>query len=436
MKRMNVKSTVTFSQIRYEEQNPSFATAVMKIMAVGQVANKTVFPKEAIIQALPTLKNTPLVSLYKVERDDLGGHETSYLIKNGKMKLTYGTDAIGVIPESAQQWFEVFEENGQQVEYLMSEVLIWRRYDASELILKEGQFPISMEIEIKEKWETEDHISLVESFDFLAVAVLGSRNTPAFRSAYLKVFSEETDVINELMSDLNQYLTYEAMGGETMEVNEKQETILSEEVQTEPSEFEKETTEPIEEVKEEVATEEETTPTSDEDETQSEDVTKEEVSDEVAGEEEEKETTQPSQYEALQTQYDTLLVAHGQLQQAFDSLTQQYQEATTTYEQLNQELEDLRLFKAKIDQEARQQAEDELFARFPMLNEMAEFVCLKEQAKDYELIQLEEKLFQLLGKQTFEAQQSTNSAQVVVYERQPQKENVPCAFNILDKYLK
>ena len=442
MKTINLKSTATFSQVRYEEQNPSFATAVMKVMAVGKLANKTIFTKEAILNALSTLKNTPLVSLYKVGQDDLGGHETSYIIKNGKMKLTYGTDAIGVIPESANQWFETFEEDGQQVEYLMSDVLIWRRYDASELILKEGQFPVSMEIEIKEQFEDSNGISLVTDFDFLAVAVLGSRKMPAFRSTYLKVFEEESETFAELQRDLTRYLTFEAKGGDTMD-----ETLI--ETLNEPLEEQPEKPEETTEATFEGASTTEENPSSDEanstddkeenqvDEKEGDAEKADEPTDSTPDEKDEKdektfesdeETNSTEDAPTLQAQYEALLVAHGQLQA-------QYETTTQSLASLNEELETLRQFKACIDQKEREKAETALFARFPQLIGLEELTALQKNAGQYELDQLEQQLFMLLGKQAYEAQQGETTPHVVVYERQPQKENVPCAFNILDKYL-
>ena len=142
MKNKNLSLKLEFDFVKEKlsfMKNTSFHEAVVRIMSDGENNNGTYFTKEAIEKALWSIKNIPLVGLFKEDENNFGGHEPVYEVRDGKMDVMFNTTPFGVIHESAKQWFEVVEENGVKKEYLVSECLFWKRqkgYDKTPLIIR------------------------------------------------------------------------------------------------------------------------------------------------------------------------------------------------------------------------------------------------------------------------------------------------------------
>lgn len=196
-----VKDKLSFTK------NSSFHEAVVRIFCPGENDNGMYFGKKSIENALWSLKNIPLVGLYKEDKDDFGGHEYKYKIdkKNKKTLTVFNTTPYGVIPESAKQWFEVVEENGIKKEYLCSECLFWKRQNGYELLKEKGKFSVSMEIDVKDgQFSDETQLYEVNDFIFTAIAILGSETEPCFKSAQVQLFSKNEDY-SDMMKDLKFY---------------------------------------------------------------------------------------------------------------------------------------------------------------------------------------------------------------------------------------
>ena len=139
--------------------------------------------------------------------------------KDGKpIFKTYG---IGVIPESAEQWIEEVEENGETKQYLCSDVLLWKRQKREyEFIQKHKELSVSMEVQITNSCFDENKILNIDEFYFTAVTVLGIGVNPAFDNASL-TFSKQDDQIQEMMFDLKNFNGVGNMDGQnTPPVNE------------------------------------------------------------------------------------------------------------------------------------------------------------------------------------------------------------------------
>ena len=119
-------------------KNTSFHEAIVTIMAVGENDNATFFAKESVEKALWSIKNIPLVGLFKEDENNFGGHEPVYEVRDGVMDMHFNTTPFGVVHESAKQWFEMIEENGIRKEYLVSECLLWKRQKGYELLKEKG----------------------------------------------------------------------------------------------------------------------------------------------------------------------------------------------------------------------------------------------------------------------------------------------------------
>lgn len=140
---------------------------------------------------MPSIYNCPIVCNYDRETGEIGSHDMEIVKgEDGRLSLVNITDPVGVVPESANYWFEDFEEeDGTIHKYLYIEVLLWKRQEAYQKIKEDGITDESMEISIKEG-HMENGIYVIERFEFTAFCLLGTAK-PCYESASLMVFSQE-----------------------------------------------------------------------------------------------------------------------------------------------------------------------------------------------------------------------------------------------------
>lgn len=177
----------------WSEQNSSFDKAVMRIAYHGTNRNRTSISKEVFEAAIPSMYNCPVVCRYNREDDSLGGHDVK-LVKDENhdtVKIVNITHPVGVIPESANwYWQEVEEDDGTKREYLCTEVLIWKRQEAYEHLKKNGVTDESMEIRIQKGFSDEEKVFHIEKFEFTAFTLLESV-APCFPDACLEFSLDE-----------------------------------------------------------------------------------------------------------------------------------------------------------------------------------------------------------------------------------------------------
>ncbi len=456
MNKVNVNYKAKITDVQYNKENPSFYSGVVRIMTSNTMANNTYFTEESIVNAIPTLKNVPLVALYKEEEQAIGGHEVEYKVtKEDGLTVEFGTHPIGVVPESANVWFEDVVEKGVLKRYLCADVLLWKREKVYKLFKKKRSFGVSMEVQV-EQAVLEGKVSKITQFYFTAIAVLGNE-APAFKSANIKVFSEES-TFQDMMCDLKSYMTYSLnLGGENMK-KDKLETI-EEEVKVEPTEpqetKEEETPEVIvteptpsetysddnakpNEEDEEKADEKEEAPSEEKtDSTESDESTdkldekldekSDEKSDEESKEEEEKEDTTHKQYSELKESYENL-------EKELSDKDAKCLELEAKIEALQVAHDELEIFKAEVLKEQQAKKVEELFRRFIHLADVDGFETLKAQANNFSLEELETQLFALVGKQVYSQKQSEPKKHNVALDS-VRDDSPTTVFSILDKYL-
>lgn len=182
--------------------NSSFDKGVLKICYAGKNRNGSFIAKETIEKSVPTLFNCPVVCNYDRETDSLGGHDMELVhSEDGSSKIVNLTAPVGVIPESANVWFEEFEEeDGVSHEYLCAEVLLWKRQEAYEKIKKDGIAAHSMEITVK-SGNLKNGIYQIDDFEFNAFALIGVE--PCFELSSLEVFDFKNQM-SDMMQDLKE----------------------------------------------------------------------------------------------------------------------------------------------------------------------------------------------------------------------------------------
>ena len=364
-KLLSIETIATFTDIE-PSINPSFHKAKARIMAIESIANRCNFSKESVVNGLPTLKNVPIVTYFN-ENGNLGDHEMSR-DKDGKpIFKTYG---IGVVPESAEQWIEEVEENGETKQYLCSDVLLWKRQKREyEFIQKHKELSVSMEVQITNSCFDENKVLNVDAFYFTAVTVLGVGVNPAFDNASL-TFSKQDDQIQEMMFDLKNFDGVGNMPQEENVVTEPVEEKAGEHVEekVEVQEPEQKAEEPKEEVKETVKDE-------------------------------------PNYKELLEKAEADYGRTIADLNKENDALKVQMESVRTELEgkvaSLEEQLKALTDFKAQVEQEQRTKAIESVKERFNELAEEEEFKSLITDLESgkYTPEQAEDKCYAIIGRQ-------------------------------------
>lgn len=371
-KLLSIETIATFTDIE-PSINPSFHKAKTRIMAIESIANRCNFSKESVVNGLPTLKNVPIVTYFN-ENGNLGDHEMSR-DKDGKpIFKTYG---IGVVPESAEQWIEEVEENGETKQYLCSDVLLWKRQKREyEFIQKHKELSVSMEVQITNSCFDENKVLNVDAFYFTAVTVLGVGVNPAFDNASL-TFSKQDDQIQEMMFDLKNFDGVGNMPQEENVVTEPVEEKAGKHVEekVEVQEPEQKAEEPKEEVKETVKDE-------------------------------------PNYKELLEKAEADYGRTIADLNKENDALKVQMETVRTELEgkvaSLEEQLKSLSDFKAQVEQEQRTKAIEGVKERFNELAEEEEFKSLITDLETgkYTPEQAEDKCYAIIGRQAKAKRQS------------------------------
>lgn len=208
------KAQFTLEENDGDVVNPSFHIGSARIFAIDSVANNVKFSQESTMNALPTLKNIPIVALYKDDEQNFGDHE----IVRDVDGIRYGTYPIGMIPESAEQWIEEVQTEEGTKQYLCSDILLWKRQKKEfQLIKSQGTFSVSMEVGMVDYEFNANKVCNVNEFYFTAIAVLGNGVKPAFKEACLNF--HKIGVFQDMMLDLKEYMQ-QFEGGNSMGANQ------------------------------------------------------------------------------------------------------------------------------------------------------------------------------------------------------------------------
>lgn len=200
----HMRITYSSSVDRFRNVNSSFDSGILKVAYVGKNRNGSSISKNAFERSISTIYNCPVVCNYNRERDEIGSHDMEVVVKDGETRLINITQPVGVIPESAQYWWENVEDASGVHEYLCIEALIWKRQEAYEKIKENGITDESMEIKVI-SGHMEDDIYVIESFEFLAFCLLETAQ-PCYESASLEMFgmNEFKQKYSEMMEDFKE----------------------------------------------------------------------------------------------------------------------------------------------------------------------------------------------------------------------------------------
>lgn len=240
--------------INATQVSPLISHVQIKVCYVGQDPNRngSVITKEIATKFGQNLPGSPIVGYYNEEKQDFEAHSREVVVKDGEFKLVDMTKPYGFVDIGAKVWFQKFNDEGVEHEYLCTEGYIWTEiYEESKRVVEKGN---NQSMELNEKYEkgfwTKDqksgkNIFIISDGLIEKLCILGSEVEPCFEGSQIKAFSltdSELEnfkatmfsMIQELKDALNKGGSEETMNNE----NEKQ-LPVEEEVPTPSPEFEK-----------------------------------------------------------------------------------------------------------------------------------------------------------------------------------------------------
>ena len=72
-----------------------------------------------------SLPGSPIVGFYNEASGDFEEHNRTIKISNGKFEIEDATRPYGFVDLNARSWFQKFNDDGVEHEYLMTEGYIW-----------------------------------------------------------------------------------------------------------------------------------------------------------------------------------------------------------------------------------------------------------------------------------------------------------------------
>jgi len=208
---LNTSIPVQFETIE-QIGDSRFVRGKVWICHTGKNLNNSIFSKEVIEAAIPSLANIPVLGFIEVNnlnQTDFKGHEQRLIIDKNGVKIEYLGRMYGIVPESNNAKFEwKMCDDGIKREFLTAEVLLHTKFpECIDIIQRDGVKGQSMELQpesIKGKFNKDGLFEFTE-FKFEGLCLLGDDVIPAMRGSELELFTQynyQEDYI-ELLKEFN-----------------------------------------------------------------------------------------------------------------------------------------------------------------------------------------------------------------------------------------
>lgn len=227
-------TTELLEKYENQEQDLRFTKVKIWLMHLGLNRNGSIFTKEAVEKAIPTLSNTPImasVGLNDWGEKDFEGHESDIEIsESGELKFINKTFPFGVIPKDNNAKFEKrVGDDMKEREYLTVEGLLWNKWEDAVDILynKHGKTGQSMELSDNYKGYFDGENFEFTEFQFYGACLLGDDVLPAMNNSTveLKYADSTKKYIDEKLKAFNAITFESKQGGKTLA---KQDTLKNE----------------------------------------------------------------------------------------------------------------------------------------------------------------------------------------------------------------
>ena len=373
-----------FINLQPLEINPLMSSCEIKVLYLGENRNHSYITKEVATEMAKTLRGAPIVGYYKEEKEDFRDHGEKIIFDDEGVKFECLTKPYGFVAPDAQVWFQKFEDTddfGNKVtrEYLMTTGYLWTgQYEEAKLAIDEGR-PQSMELDdetLDGHWSTNSNTGMdffiINDAIFSKLCILGEDVEPCFEGSSItapevsKKFTKMDEDFKKTLFTMMQDLKYALKGGYKMELEDKNvETEVTTEVASEQETVETPENEAVETTatNEEVATEE---PSIDN-------------ADNSADADVESNETAEIETETVETTAEE--------SKDYALLEQELNDLKATYAEMEQKYQELVTFKEAVDNEKK----DALINSFYMLSDEDKKDVIENKSK-YSLDEIEAKL--------------------------------------------
>lgn len=186
------------------------------IAHTGENRNNSIFTKEVLESMIASLANVPIlgyIATTEENGEDFHGHEERLIVEDGQFKLRYVGHAYGVIPAENDAHFELrFGEDGVEREYLVTNGLLWRKFQEVENIFDRDSGYKSQSMELQHSsvkgYHNDEGLFVFTQAKFEGACILGEGVTPAMVSSTVERFSVADKIQNELSEMLAEFNTH------------------------------------------------------------------------------------------------------------------------------------------------------------------------------------------------------------------------------------
>ena len=221
----------TLEFINATEISPLISKCQVKVCYVGQNPNRngTVITKKVATEMGRKLPGSPVVGYFNQVTNDFEEHNKEISLRGGgNIEVLDTTKPYGFVPTDAKVWFQKFDDEGVEREYLVTECYIWTSaYPESQRLFEHGNNQ-SMELnkETQKGFWAKDNNSGSRFFIYNEaliekLCILGESVEPCFEGAQFKTeFSLENmeefrttmfSMLTELQKTLNKGGSHETM---------------------------------------------------------------------------------------------------------------------------------------------------------------------------------------------------------------------------------
>ena len=214
MKHTSIKLETPCEFINITPVNPLISKCQIKVCYVGDTPNRngSIITKEVARQMANSLPGSPIVGYYNDATGDFEEHNRVIDISNGQFKIQDTTKPYGFVDLGARAWFQKFNDDGVEHEYLMTEGYIWTgQYPECQRIINQGN---NQSMELDEKtlnatWTKDDNgkpkFFIINEAIISKLCILGEECEPCFEGSQITKFSLtfDEDFKQKLFSMMN-----------------------------------------------------------------------------------------------------------------------------------------------------------------------------------------------------------------------------------------
>lgn len=219
IKKSALSFPVTFEKVEdVENADGRFTKVKIWLMHLGENFNGSVFDKDVVDNAIPTLEYIPIVAFIEDNKSgekDCSNHR--YIItKDAKgVRRKYMGNAYGVVMSSEDNnahYEERLCDDGETRTFLVIDGLIWNMFeDGAEIINRDLIKNQSMELWDDgfsiDGYEDENGLFHFTKFSFRAACILGDDYEPAMINSTVEVQFTMSDFVKNIQSELNDKFT-------------------------------------------------------------------------------------------------------------------------------------------------------------------------------------------------------------------------------------